>query len=81
MKETNKMLEIIHTNRKRVYEAKLEQQNKEKKEDKKFKIILFVTCFTAMLLILVAMSCYNERQVANCMESGKSESFCRYAGE
>lgn len=81
MNETKKMLEIIHTNRQRVYEAKLEKQVKEKKEDKRFKVLLCVTCFTAMLLILVAMSRYNERQIANCMESGKSETFCTYAGE
>lgn len=81
MNETKKMLEIIHTNRQKVYEAKLEKQVKEKKEDRKFKTILCVTCFTAILLILVGISHYNNKQIAKCMESGKSETFCTYAGE
>lgn len=77
MSETKKMLEIIHQNRNKVYKENLK---KEKKENKK-SIALIVMALIGIVLILTLSYRYNERQVKNCMETGKSETFCRYAGE
>ena len=81
MKETEKMLDIIHKNRNKIYNERQAKEEKEKKEDKRFKVILTIGCLVAMLLVGVVACKYTERQVKNCMESGKSETFCRYAGE
>lgn len=77
MNESKKMLEIIHENRKRVYKENLK---KEKKENKK-NIAIIVLALIGVALVLTFSYKYNEKQVANCMESGHTENFCRYAGE
>lgn len=81
MKETEKMLEIIHKHRNEVYQQNKAKEEQEKKLDKKFKVILTISCLVAIMLVGIVACKYTERQVKNCMESGKSETFCRYAGE
>lgn len=76
MTETKKMLEIIHTNRKKVYEAKKEQELKEMKADKKFKVILCVTGIMLMLVIGVLFTQYSNRQIESCVKGGHSENWC-----
>ena len=81
MNETEKMLEIIHNNRNKLYKENKEKEekriNKEKKQRRKELIILAVIGFA----LLIALHVYTERQVKGCMEDGYSENFCRYAGE
>lgn len=77
MNETKKMMEIIHQNRNRVYKENL---RKEKKENKK-SIALIVMALVGIVLILTLSYKYNEKQVANCIEGGHDETFCRYGGE
>ena len=74
MSETKKMMEIIHKNRNRVYKENLKKENKKN-------IAVIVMALIGIALIITFSYKYNERQVKNCMETGKSENFCRYAGE
>ena len=75
MNESKKMLEIIHENhrKQRMINKKVEQ----KKKRNKFLVLGIV----AAVVVIALGFMYNERQVKNCMESGLSENFCRYAGE
>lgn len=75
MKETDKMLEIIHNNCKK--QKQITKKAEQKKERNKWLIGLLVVG----VIILAVMTLYNEKQISNCIESGKSETFCRYAGE
>lgn len=75
MKETDKMLEIIHNNCKK--QKQITKKVEQKKERNKWLIGLLVVG----VIILAVMTLYNEKQISNCIESGKSETFCRYAGE
>ena len=75
MKETDKMLEIIHNNCKK--QKQIIKKAEQKKERNKWLIGLLVVG----VIILAVMTLYNEKQISNCIESGKSETFCRYAGE
>lgn len=81
MNETKKMMEIIHQNRNKIYQSNLKKEIENKKDDKKFKILLFAFAITGILLVGTLMSRWNEKQVAQCMEAGHSENFCRYDGE
>ena len=81
MNESEKMLEIIHKNCKKEQEKmrlKKEVNEKKKKRFFKLKAILLIILFIA---IVVSFISYNEKEVKNCMDSGNSENFCRYAGE
>ena len=75
MKETDKMLEIIHNN------CKKQKQITKKEEQKKERNKLLIGLLVVGVIILTVMTLYNEKQISNCIESGKSEMFCRYAGE
>lgn len=77
MSESEKMLQIIHENRKRVYKNNLKH---EKKENKRNILIIAIALITAAAVIYLGVR-YNERQVSSCMEAGGSENYCRYAGE
>lgn len=81
MNESDKMLEIIHENCRKEREkrniSKIENKKNLHKGDKKLMFIL-VFLFIAMLVSFVI---YNEKSIKNCMKTGRSEIFCRYAGE
>lgn len=81
MNEDQKMLEIIHKNCKQEQEkreiSKTENDKNRKKRERRL-IFILVFLFIAMIVSFVI---YNEQEVKNCMDSGMSENFCRYAGE
>ena len=79
MKETDKMLEIIHENCRKQKVAKFEREVAKKENHKKR--ILITVLVVAFIAVLVMFDKYNESQIKNCMEAGHSENFCRYAGE
>lgn len=81
MNETKKMFEAIHQNRNKIYNERIAKEEKEKKEDKKFKVFLTIGCLIAITLVVLAIGKYNEEQVKGCIEKGGNETFCRYAGE
>ena len=75
MKETDKMLEIIHNNCKK--QKQITKKENQRKECNKWLMRILVVG----VIILAIMTFYNEKQINDCIESGKSETFCRYAGE
>ena len=48
---------------------------------KKVSKIKTIALVIAIVTLIVLGIKYNEKEISNCMESGKSETFCRYAGE
>ena len=85
MKETEKMFNVIHDNRKKVYDQKIEAEEearkKEKKETRKNNIKRIFIGFILTTLIVSLAYLFNEKEIRNCMEDGYSENFCRFAGE
>ena len=76
MNESKKMLEIIHANRKRVYEAKKVQDLKEKKADRQFKVILCVTGIMLMIVLGALFTQYSNSQIESCVKGGHNENWC-----
>ena len=81
MKETEKMLEIIHENCKRKQERELIKAKKQEKKEKKNKRIELIVMGIALIAVIILGHLYNEKSVKGCMEAGHTENFCRYAGE
>ena len=79
MSETNKMFDIIHENRKKVYSEKIKKDKK--KEVHKKSIRGVAIGLIAITIIITLIYAFNEREVGRCIEAGHSEEFCRYAGE
>lgn len=48
------------------------------KKTNKIKTIALIIAIVTLIVLGIK---YNEIEISNCMESGKSETFCRYAGE
>lgn len=84
-KEEDKLLNAIHEQYKKAHlDYVLDKGIKEisKKEKKsKANLIKNVVLAIAVITIIVLGMKYNEKEISNCMESGNSETFCRYAGE
>ena len=88
MNESEKMLNIIHKNNKRVqqeealeeYYRELEEEKEQIKEQRHRKIEI-ICLVIALISMLILGYLYNEKSVKGCMESGHTETFCRYAGE
>ena len=81
MKETERMMNIIHTNCKRKQLANMEKEENCKKREKKQQrrtLVILAILFVATLVIL---GIYTNKQVKGCMDQGNSYEFCRYAGE
>lgn len=76
MKETEKMLEIIHKNCK---EHKQEIAKKENKQSRNKREIIFLIIIIAIILGLIAL--INKHNLQGCMDKGGTYEFCRYAGE
>ena len=81
MKETEKMLEIIHENCKRKQERELIKAQKQEKKEKNQRRIELIVMGIALITVIILGHLYNEKSVKGCMESGHTENFCRYAGE
>ena len=79
MKETKEMMEIIHNNRKKVYEENIKANTKKESHKKNIKAI--VIAFITLTLLGIGLYAFNENQVKGCIENGHSENFCRFAGE
>lgn len=86
-KEEIKLLNKIHENYKNTrLERQLDEQVKQfSKKESQFSKIASAFKKVAIALLITAVIFlgfkYNESQVKSCMESGNSETFCRYAGE
>ena len=88
MNESEKMLNIIHKNNKKVqqeealeeYYRELEEEKEQAKEQRHRKIEI-VCLVIALISMLILGYLYNEKSVKGCMEAGHTENFCRYAGE
>ncbi len=81
MKETEKMLEIIHENCKRKQERELIKAKKQEKKEKNHRRLELVVMGIALIAVIILGHLYNEKSVKGCMEAGHTENFCRYAGE
>ena len=85
IKEENKVLNRIHEQNKVArMNMQIDRQIKEiSKVDslKKKNIIANILLIIALITIVVLSFKYNEKEISNCIESGNSETFCRYAGE
>ena len=94
-KDEAKLMNAIHENYKKArMEMKMEEQLEEvaknenqlskienlKKEKRANLILKFALVITVVSLIVLGIK-FNEKEIANCMETGHSENFCRYAGE
>ena len=81
MNETNKMMNIIHDNCKKekaIRQIQKEIKNKKEKQAKRKEMICLLV---AMVVVLVLLGIYTNKQVKDCMDDGYSETFCKYAGE
>ena len=81
MKETEKMLEIIHNNRKQKYEENLKKEESFKKQNKRTNLFIKVVLAMVVVTVLVAYTKYANDQVNNCVEAGNSKEYCIYAHE
>lgn len=84
-KEEEKLMTAIHEQYKKAhldYELDRELKMYEKKEKKsKANLVQNIALVIAIITIIILGMKYNEKEINNCMESGSSETFCRYAGE
>ena len=80
MKETEKMLEIIHKNCKAKQEERaIEVEKKEKKRNRNIREIVILVIILAIIVGLIGI--FNKHQLESCMDQGGTYEFCRYAGE
>ena len=80
MKETEKMLDIIHKNCKaKQIEREEEIAKKENKKNRNKKEIVILIIILAIVLGLIGI--FNRHNLQSCMDQGGSYEFCRYAGE
>ena len=85
LREENKVLNRIHEqNREARMNEQMDRQLKEITQVEKLKkrnLIATILLILALLALIFLGIKYNEKEIAGCIESGKSETFCRYAGE
>lgn len=81
MKESEKMLEIIHVNCRKEQQKLRQKEIKQEKKEKNHKRIEMTCLIVAFIMLIILGHLYNEKSVKGCMEKGGSETFCRYAGE
>ena len=88
-KDEEKLLNAIHEQHKKahldyVLDKRIAQFSKKESLFSKFanwNAIKNIALIIAIVTIIVLGMKYNEKEISNCMESGNSETFCRYAGE
>ncbi len=86
--DEEKLMNAIHNNCKI---AKLERENKQKmlkfakkenqRKEKRTNFVIKLALAVILLGIVFIGVSYNEKQVKDCIDSGRSEMFCRLAGE
>ena len=81
MKETERMMNIIHANCKRKQLAKMENEKNIQKREKKQRRIELIGLAIILITTLVIIGIFTNKQVKGCMEQGGTYEFCRYAGE
>ena len=81
MKESEKMLEIIHANCRKEQEKLRAREEKKARKEKNHRRIELICLVSAFIAVLFLGYLYNEHSVKGCIEKGGSENFCRYAGE
>lgn len=91
-KDEEKLLNAIHEQYKKahldyVLDERMEQFSKKENQFSKFaslkkiNFIKNIALILAIISILILGAKYNEKEISKCMESGNSETFCRFAGE
>ena len=81
MNESKKMLEIIHTNRNKVYEENTKKEEIKTKKEKRTRRIELLVLGILLITTMLIYGIYSHKHIKSCMEDGYSETFCRYAGE
>ena len=61
--------------------SKKESEISKKAKEKRTNLITKLALVVALIIIVFLGIKYNEKEVKSCMESGNSETFCRFAGE
>ena len=86
-KEEAKLLNKIHENYRnarleREMDEQLKQFSKKESQFSKYESVFKKVAIALLIITILFLGYkYNESQVKSCMDSGKSEMFCRYEGE
>jgi predicted nucleic acid-binding Zn ribbon protein len=58
-----------------------ENEISKKAKEKRTNLLMMIALILIVFAVFFLGTKYNEEQIKDCMESGSSETFCRFAGE